>query len=215
MPTGAKNCQIDYSDSCEETRSPSGPTTANITRTKIGNVPYGVMLKSCTKPGKTRDAVLVPCHGLITNTGSIAIAFDDGPAKNYTAKVLDLLKSYDMKATFFVTGHDFDKPIDDPTAPYAALMKRTLDEGHQIGHHTWTHENLTQINETRITNQMIYNEMAIRNVLGFIPTYMRPPYLQCQETCLSIMDKLGYHVVRANLDTKGMCFLLTVISFAF
>lgn len=118
-----------------------------------------------------------------------------------------------MKATFFVTGHDFDKPIDDPTAPYATIMKRTLDEGHQIAHHTWTHENLTAINNTRITNQMIYNEMAIRNVLGFIPTYMRPPYLQCTESCLKIMGDLGYHVVRANLDTKGMYRLAVATSF--
>jgi peptidoglycan/xylan/chitin deacetylase (PgdA/CDA1 family) len=118
-----------------------------------------------------------------------------------------------MKATFFVTGHNFDKPIDDPTAPYATIMKRTLDEGHQIAHHTWTHENLTMINDTRIKNQMIYNEMALRNVLGFIPTYMRPPYLQCTESCLKIMGDLGYHVVRANVDTKGMYRLAVATSF--
>jgi peptidoglycan/xylan/chitin deacetylase (PgdA/CDA1 family) len=144
---------------------------------------------------------------LIINTGTIALAFDDGPAKNFTSKVLDLLKSYDMKATFFVTGHDFAQPIDDPTAEYGAVLNRMHSEGHQIGHHTWTHENLTTLNDTRVTNQMLYNEMALRNVLGFIPTYMRPPYLSCKGNCPDIVGNLGYHIITANLDTKGTYYL--------
>lgn len=109
-----------------------------------------------------------------------------------------------MKATFFVTGHDFAKAIDDPTAGYAALLRRMHADGHQIGSHTWTHENLTTFtNETQVVNQIHYNEMALRNVLGFIPTYFRPPYLQCRGNCLLVMKKLGYHVIMKTLDTDG------------
>ncbi|KAH8653562.1 hypothetical protein BX600DRAFT_471169 [Xylariales sp. PMI_506] len=181
---GAGNCQIDYSDSCEEQKIPSGPSLIDLPRPKLGSVPYGQIIKSCSKPG------------------TIALAFDDGPAKNYTSKILDLLRSYDMKATFFVTGHDFAQPIDDPDVEYGAVLQRIHAEGHQIGHHTWTHENLTTLNDTRLTNQMHYNEMALRNVLGFIPTYMRPPYLSCKNNCPTIVGDLGYHIITANLDTK-------------
>lgn len=48
---------------------------------------------------------------------------------------------------------------------------------------------------------MYLNEMALRNVLGVIPTYMRPPYLECSVTCQSILGDLGYHVISTNLDT--------------
>lgn len=109
-----------------------------------------------------------------------------------------------MKATFFVTGHDFAQPIDDPKAEYGPVLLRMHAEGHQIGHHTWTHENLTTLNSTLFDNQIHYNELALRNVLGFIPTYLRPPYLSCKGDCPSRLLDKGYHIITANLDTKGM-----------
>jgi peptidoglycan/xylan/chitin deacetylase (PgdA/CDA1 family) len=135
--------------------------------------------------------------------GSIAIAFDDGPARNYTDKILDLFKSYNMKATFFITGHNFAQSIDNPSATYAATLKRTLAEGHQIGHHSWTHENLSSLSQTQLENQVQYNEMALRNVLGFIPTYLRPPYLSCITNCQAYLKTMGYHIITSSLDTKG------------
>lgn len=46
--------------------------------------------------------------------------------------------------------------------------------------------------------------MAFRNLIGVIPTYMRPPFLECsvKSGCMDTMDKLGYHVISTNLDTK-------------
>lgn len=61
-------------------------------------------------------------------TGVIYLTFDDGPS-NYTATLLDVLKKYDVKATFFVTGYGDD-----------AMIKREYDEGHTVGLHTWSHK---------------------------------------------------------------------------
>ena len=44
-------------------------------------------------------------------------------------------------------------------------------------------------------------ESAFLNIIGKYPTYMRPPYLECGATCLSILNTLGYHVISTNLDT--------------
>ncbi|KAF9775246.1 hypothetical protein IL306_006671 [Fusarium sp. DS 682] len=57
---------------------------------------------------------------------------------------------------------------------------------------------------TILKTEMIYNEMAFRNLFGWIPTYMRPPYLDCDAAsgCLGLMKQLGYHVINTNLDTK-------------
>lgn len=60
----------------------------------------------------------------------VYLTFDDGPSKN-TGKILDILKKYNAKATFFVTGNNQEH--DD-------LMKRAHDEGHSIGLHTYTHD---------------------------------------------------------------------------
>lgn len=78
------------------------------------------------------------------------------------------------------------------------------DAGHQLASHTWTHRNLNEVSKGVRETEMIYNEMAFRNLLGVIPTYMRPPFLECsaKSGCIDTMDKLGYHIISTNLDTK-------------
>ena len=67
-----------------------------------------------------------------TPTGStVYLTFDDGPSK-LTAQVLDVLKAYDAKATFFVVGSSLDK--------YADVIKRAVSEGHTIALHSNSHE---------------------------------------------------------------------------
>lgn len=76
-------------------------------------------------------------------------------------------------------------------------------EGHQIGSHTWSHQNASQLTTTQFSNQMIWNEIALNSILGFFPTYMRPPYSICEESCQSILTSLGYHTIYFDLDTEG------------
>lgn len=63
---------------------------------------------------------------------TVYLTFDDGPSKN-TAKVLDVLKEYDIKATFFVIGKDLSEEG-------IEQMKRAIEEGHVIGMHTYSHD---------------------------------------------------------------------------
>jgi peptidoglycan/xylan/chitin deacetylase (PgdA/CDA1 family) len=131
------------------------------------------------------------------------LTFDDGPF-NFTMHLLDVLASYGAKATFFVTGNNMGKgQIDIEETGYPAMLRRMHADGHQIAAHTWTHQNLTTMNEDQLINQMHYNEMAFRNVLGFFPTYMRPPYSECNSTCQAIMKKMGYHITYYSIVTEG------------
>lgn len=82
-------------------------------------------------------------------------------------------------------------------------------EGHQVGSHTWSHQDLSAISKEQVYDQMVKNEMAIRNILGKYPTYMRPPYSSCNEQCQDILSKLGYVVSYFDLDTDGK--FLTII----
>lgn len=61
---------------------------------------------------------------------AVYLTFDDGPSEN-TGRILDILKQYNIKATFFVTGNNQEH--DD-------MIKRAFDEGHSIGLHTYTHD---------------------------------------------------------------------------
>lgn len=145
------------------------------------------------------DSILIGCE----NPDYIALTFDDGPWR-YTPHLLDILKRYQIKATFFITGNNFGKgPIDDDRFEWKAMLQRIYSEGHLLAAHSWSHENFDTISEEVRERQMIYNEMAFRNIFGFFPRFFRPPYGSCsRETgCLDQIRGLGYQVVNWNLDT--------------
>lgn len=157
--------------------------TTSIPRPKLGSVPYGISIRTCTVPGK------------------VALTFDDGPYI-YTSDLLDLLKTRGVKATFFIVGNNGGKgQINDPKTGYPALIQRMHKEGHQIGSHTWSHQDLSTLTRQQRYDQVIKNEMALADILGFFPTYLRPPYMSCNADCLADLEALGYHVSNYNIDT--------------
>lgn len=180
------DCQINFGH-CDAHVTPDGPPTDTIPRPKLGNVPYGPhAVRSCLAPG------------------TVALTFDDGPNK-YTKDLLDLLDNYNAKVTFFITGNNNAKgPIDTPGMPWASLIERMHQSGHQIASHTWSHQDLSKISPEQRRIQMLWNEVALRNILGGFPTYMRPPYSSCtmDSGCLNDMGTLGYHVILYDIDTE-------------
>jgi len=115
--------------------------------------------------------------------------------------VLDQFAAYGFKATFFVTGINNNKGAIDSTASWFNVIRRMVSEGHQVASHTWSHQDLSVITEAQRYDQMVKNEMAIRNILGKYPTYMRPPYSSCNEACQATMKSLGYVISYFDLDT--------------
>jgi len=119
----------------------------------------------------------------------------------YTNSVLDQFASYGFKATFFVTGNNNGKGAIDTTSAWSTVIKRMVADGHQVASHTWSHADLSKITEEQRINEMVKNEMAIRNIIGKYPTYMRPPYSSCSAACQTTMKNLGYVVSYFDLDT--------------
>ncbi len=72
-----------------------------------------------------------PIYSLGLQKGELILTIDDGPNATLTPKILDLLKSYNIKATFFITG--------DRIASNAQLVRRMIAEGHTVGNHTYSH----------------------------------------------------------------------------
>lgn len=178
------DCQIDFG-TCDADKTPQGPSTVDIPRPHVGKVPYGQKIFSCTVPN------------------TIALTFDDGPNK-YTSDLLDILDQYNAKATFFISGVNSGKgQIDDFNLPWGALIQRMHNSSHQLASHTWSHQDLDKISPAQRREQILKNEAAIRNIMGGIPTYIRPPYSSCgnESGCMQDLLDLGYHVIYFNLDT--------------
>ena len=182
----APDCLFQYGPGCDTNRTPGGTDTSSVARPQIGSVPYGGDgVYSCTVPG------------------TVAITYDDGPYV-YTSGVLDQFAAYNAKATFFITGNNIGKgPIDQAGSQWPGVIQRMIAEGHQVASHTWSHQDLSAITPQQRKDQMVKNEMAIRNIIGKFPTYMRPPYSSCTAAsgCEADMAALGYVVAYFDLDT--------------
>lgn len=87
------------------------------------------------------------------------LTFDDGPSKQVTPQVLDILKKYNIKATFFVIGSSAEYNSD--------LLKRAYAEGHAIGNHTYSH-NYKYIYSSvdNFLADIHKNEQVLKNILG-------------------------------------------------
>ena len=73
----------------------------------------------------------------------IALSFDDGPDREFTPKILDILKEKKAPATFFVIGSAANDDL--------GLIRREYDEGHEIGNHTYTHPQLGRLRGRKLT----------------------------------------------------------------
>ncbi|RBP95969.1 cellulose synthase/poly-beta-1,6-N-acetylglucosamine synthase-like glycosyltransferase [Cytobacillus firmus] len=130
----------------------------------------------------------------------IVLTFDDGPDPAYTPKILDILKRYKVKGTFFIVGEN--------AMMHPQLVNRIYDEGHEIGNHTFTHPDITSITPSRLRMELNATQRLIQGITGHSTTLFRPPYiadteLSTRKEQLPIMEaqKLGYTMVGQSIDS--------------
>ena len=101
---------------------------------------------------------------LTKNNEKIAyLTFDDGPSKNATPKILDILKEENVKASFFEIGKY--------VARYPEITKRAYEEGHFIANHGYDHNNSNlYASEESFKNEILRTDMEIGKAIG-IPEY--------------------------------------------
>lgn len=121
----------------------------------------------------------------------VALTFDDGPNPATTPQILDLLKRYKVKATFFVLGQQ--------VAGNEALLKRMAAEGHEVANHTFTHPNLTTLSPDQVKEEIGQTQAAIQKVLGTAPVLMRPPYGAVNQ---SVVDAMGLPSIYWSVDSE-------------
>ncbi|OWR29365.1 polysaccharide deacetylase family protein [Saccharibacillus sp. O23] len=115
-----------------------------------------------------------------------ALTFDDGPDPRYTAQLLDLLRRYEAKATFFVVGsHAVQHP---------ELLKRMQAEGHAIGIHNYVHRANWLMWPGSVRKQVNRTNEVIENVTGQRAVYYRPPW-----GIVNLFDLVGRHELKLVL----------------
>lgn len=101
--------------------------------------------------------------------GSVALTFDDGPHPETTPAILELLQQYDIKATFFLIGEKCEQ--------YPELVRRIVNEGHQIANHSATHGYSISLSSRQAWRDEIERcQRQIGAIVGTAPMLFRPPY---------------------------------------
>ncbi len=124
----------------------------------------------------------------------ICLTFDDGPHPRYTREILDILATYDIKATFFMIGEN--------AGYYAETAKMVAEQGHEIGNHSMTHPKFSTLEPEKLEEEIRRAEEAIQLHTGVKTTLFRPPqgYLTA-ESEQQILE-LGYTPVLWSVDPR-------------
>ena len=147
----------------------------------------------------------IPTSYVISRTGykekEIALTIDDGPANPYTEEILDILKKYDIKATFFLIGQNAER--------YPNLVRRIWAEGHEIGNHSYTHPNIGTIDDARARIELNATQRVFQSILHRSTLLFRPPYNADAEPTsgqevkpIAIGSSLNYITVGEFLDPQ-------------
>jgi len=131
----------------------------------------------------------------------VALSFDDGPDPEWTPRILDILKKYGVSGTFFMIGEEAEQNV--------GLMQRVYREGHEIGNHTYTHPDISEISNAAADLQLNLTERLFASKLGVQPLYFRPPYSIDQEpdtndqaAPVDRIEGLGYVIIGNKIDTN-------------
>lgn len=129
-----------------------------------------------------------------TEEKKICLTFDDGVDSKITPKVLDVLKQYNVKGSFFFIGETLER--------HADIVKRAFNEGHLVLNHSWSHPHLSKmIDENTVKDEILLTEDQLYNIIGKRPAIMRPPYGDIDKEVITCIANNNYKIVLWSIDT--------------
>ncbi|MFI1441629.1 polysaccharide deacetylase family protein [Streptomyces fructofermentans] len=155
-------------------------------------------LTGVTSPAAARDrATDAKHHGHPVDCAKakcVALTFDGGPSAP-TPKLLDVLKRENVHATFFLQGKGH-------SAKYPQTIRRMAAEQHEIGNHTWSHQDLTKLDAKQIRAEIQPVQNDIEEATGKAPTLMRPPHGTTNDDVSKTLKHLGLSQILWSVTAK-------------
>jgi polysaccharide deacetylase family sporulation protein PdaB len=130
-----------------------------------------------------------------TDRKVVALTFDDGPSATFTPQILNILKRYHAKATFFVIGSR--------VKAYPQLVREEFDNGNEIANHSYRHIIMTQQKPKTIENELENTQQTVESVLRCRqPRVFRPPRGRIDHHLLRVSQEKEYAVVLWSVDSR-------------
>ena len=107
--------------------------------------------------------------------------------------LIEILKNYNVPATFFVVGAWVDK--------YPESVKQLSDAGHQIQNHSNTHPYMSSLSKEQVLDEIKCCNQKIEKITGKCPTLLRPPYGDYNNQLIEALDSLDMYCIQWDVDT--------------
>lgn len=135
----------------------------------------------------------LPIYCVETDKKQIAISFDAAWGNDDTENLINILKEYDVPATFFVVGAWVDK--------YPESVKQLSDAGHMVQNHSNTHPYMTGLSAEQMTNEIESCNKKIEAITGKRPVLLRAPYGDYDNNVVKTVESLGMYTIQWDVDS--------------
>lgn len=135
----------------------------------------------------------LPIYCVQTDEKKVALSFDAAWGNEDTQEILNILKNHDVHVTFFMTGGWVEKYPDDVKAIYEA--------GHDLGNHSETHPNMSQLSNEQKTEELMLVHKKVKELTGEDMYLFRPPYGDYDDEVILNAKENGYYTIQWDVDS--------------
>lgn len=139
------------------------------------------------------DGRELPIYCVDTQEPKVALSFDAAWGNEDTRKILEILAKHDVKVTFFMTGGWVESYPEDVKAIYEA--------GHDLGNHSETHPNMSQLSDEEKTQELMSVHNKVKELTGVEMQLFRPPYGDYDNAVVLNATANGYYTIQWSVDS--------------
>ena len=154
---------------------------------------YTVVVNSKVMSVFKKEERLIPIYCVDTEEKKLSISFDAAWGSDYTLELLEILEKYNVKTTFFLVAFWIDK--------YPDMVKKIDECGHEIGNHSASHPNMSQLSEKKAEEELTITSNKIEKITGKRVNLFRPPFGDYNNRLMKTAERLGYYVIQWDVDS--------------
>ncbi|MGQ9731356.1 MAG: polysaccharide deacetylase family protein [Candidatus Zipacnadales bacterium] len=135
-----------------------------------------------------------PTSGIVQQPKRMALTFDDGPSNVHTREIMSILEAHGARGTFFL--------LADCVAGHEDIVREAVAHGHEIGNHSWGHQQMTRLGVAGALANIEKAERIISAVTGQRCRWVRPPYGATNAAIRKALLNAGYNIALWSCDTN-------------